>query len=161
MDDKKIREDIETKLGYNPETHREYTVQDYYADMAMIMKGRMPTRPMGLPVPVMDVSGITFLLAIPVLLFWVFIKDPFYDWFRWRVIGVAVSSVVMALMLLSSVLFSVAFNLQEDSFIINLMLNIGTAGLLSFIVMIWPRTTVLLIILALVISVIGFLISLF
>ena len=152
--------DPESKLGYNPETHREYTVYDYYEDMKMIMTGHMPKRPMGLPVPYMDVSGITFLLMIPVFLFLIFIKDPFYDWKRWRVIGLIISAVAILLMLALSVVLSVVFNLPEDHFFIELLVNVGAAGLLGAIVFIWPRTTVLLLLFAIVISALSYLIHL-
>ncbi|TVT58857.1 MAG: hypothetical protein FHK82_03580 [Sedimenticola thiotaurini] len=152
--------DLESELGYNPETHREYTVHDYYEDMKMIMTGHMPKRPMGLPVPHMDVSGITFLLMIPVFLFLIFIKDPFYDWKRWRVVGLIISAVAILVMFGLLIVLSGVFNLPEEHFVIESLFNIGTAGLLGVIVFIWPRTTVLLLLFALVISALSYLIHL-
>ena len=58
------------------------------------------------------------------------------------------------------VVLGVVFNLPEEHFVIESLFNIGTAGLLGVIVFIWPRTTALLLLFAIVISALSYIIHL-
>ena len=158
-DDDKIPDLNSTRLDYDPETERPYTAEDYHDDMKNIMEGRVnpfhPFTAIGLPKPRMDVSGVTFLLAIPVFAFMIFIMDPFYGWKRWRFIGIVSSLIVTAVMFVLLVFTGVVFNLAEDGTAVHVMETIGTAGLAGTLIFIWPRTSVILLALAIVLSILS------
>ena len=153
-------DELTSKLGHNPETHRAYTVEDYFQDMSDILEGRTPKGAPGVPRPRFDVSGLQFLLMIPFKIFWVFAKDPFTGWGRRRYIGLGISVAVILVAFILSVAIEVLFRLGEEHFIIDSLLNLGSFGLIGFLVFIWPRTFVLILLLAIVISVISWIFSL-
>ncbi|MGD2118341.1 MAG: hypothetical protein PVG66_08290 [Chromatiales bacterium] len=147
-------------LDHNQLTERAYTVEDYFLDMNAILEGRKHIADIGVPKLRYDVSGVIAILSIPIFIISVFIKDPFSWWKPWRVKGLAISAAISLVMLILSVAGGVVFGLAEDSFVIDWLLNFGAAGLFGIFVFIWPRTLILLVLLAVVIAALSFLISL-
>jgi hypothetical protein len=155
-----IQDELENKLGYNPETHRAYTVDDYFKDMNDIMAGRKLVTDIGVPKPRFDVSALRLFILFPIFMLAVFVKDPFCDWKRWRVIGALGSLLLTLLVFVAYVVVGVFFDLSDDSAPMNMMLNFATAGAFGIIIFVWPRTSFLLLLLAVIISILSFLIHL-
>lgn len=159
-DNQDIQDELESKLGYNPETHRAYTVDDYFKDMNDIVAGRKPVTDIGVPKPHFDVSTLRLFILLPIFILAVFIKDPFCDWKRWRVIG-AIGNVLLTLSIFVAYVFvGVLADLSDDSTTMSTMLNVITAGIVGIFIFVWPRTSILLVLLSVVISLLSFLIHL-
>ncbi len=148
-------------LNPNPETHEQYTLQDYNQDMTEVAQGNYGALArIGLPKPKFDIGGIWFFIMLPVLLAWLLIVDPFNGWVRWRVIGlllgVAVTLIIFGVLVFVGVQQELGepFGLSENSPAFLLLENIGAAGLATAVLFIWPRTIALLLVIAAVISLI-------
>lgn len=150
----------------DPDSDEKFSVRQYHRDMDKVMKGEyVDLGRLGLPKYSIDSSGVMFLLMIPVMFLWLVFKDPFHGWIRPRKIAMFIAILftltMFALMVFVGVQYDLGgrFGLAADSPGFLLMENMGTGGLAGVIFLLWPRTIILVLAVAAVISGISYLLN--
>jgi len=136
---------------HEQDPNEQFSPEEFQRDMDRLVSGRsLDFSRIGLPKHDFDGDGLRFLLAIPVFLVWLAVKDPFHGWNRWRVAGVVLAlltaATMFALMVFTGVQYELGgqFGLAEDSEAFVLLQTIGTGGIAAVIFFLWPRTIILL-----------------
>ena len=115
------------------------------------MAGLMPK--IGMPGPPIDVGGIAFLLALPLLAIWFIAMDLVRGWRWYRVSGLLLALLFTGAIFAYSVYIGVELEISgqvdnaENDPTLALLLNLGTAGLCPSILTLIPRTFVIIAIL--------------